>query len=304
MTVRIEHLLPLVARIQADPEADASLAALAEQVGLSPFHLQRVFARMIGESPKRIASRIALERAAAALIATSDSILDIALDSGFDSHEGFTRAFRRHFDTTPAKYRERGLAGAHPHTSELAATHREIADHVAPCVGLYGTRLAPTPQRRSTMTYTITKKTLSETPILYMRRRVQQSEIGAALGELLPGVYAYAMKNGIPLAGQPVCRYCEWSNAGVTLEAGIPVATPAQGEGDVLAGALQAGSAATTVHVGPYDSLHGAHAAIEAWLGEHALKPAGDPWEVYVTDPGEVPNPAEWQTEVVWPTNE
>jgi AraC family transcriptional regulator len=50
--------------------------------------------------------------------------------------------------------------------------------------------------------------------------------------------------------------------------------------------------------------LHEAHAAIEAWLGAHALKPAGDPWEVYVTDPGEVPNPAEWQTLVVWPTNE
>jgi hypothetical protein len=31
-------------------------------------------------------------------------VLDVALDSGFDSHDGFTRAFTRQFDITPQKY--------------------------------------------------------------------------------------------------------------------------------------------------------------------------------------------------------
>lgn len=305
MTTRLEDLLPLVARIQADPDRDASLAALSSEVGLSPTHLQRVFSKMVGESPKRIATRVALERAAAALLATDDSVLEIALASGFDSHEGFTRAFRRHFDTSPATYRARGIAGALPHTSELAATHREVADHVAPCIGLYGARLEPSPRRRRPpMTHTVTKKQLTETPILFMRKRIKHEEIAGALGELLPGVYAYVMKKGIPMAGPPLCRYREWSPGGVTLEAGMSVAVAAEGEGDVLAGTLPGGPAASTIHVGPYDTLSEAHSALETWLADNALHGAGDPWEVYLTDPGEVPNPAEWQTEVIRPTKE
>jgi AraC family transcriptional regulator len=53
--------------------------------------------------------------------------------------------------------------------------------------------------------------------------------------------------------------------------------------------------------VGPYDGLRDAYAAIEQWMGREGYKPAGAPWESYVTDPGEVPNPAEWKTEVFWP---
>lgn len=259
---------------------------------------------MIGESPKRIASRIALERAAAMLLTTDRAILDIALTSGFDSHEGFTRAFRRHFDTAPSRYRERGLAGAHPHTSELAATHRDVTQRVAPCIGLYGARLEEPTKRRTTMSYTIEKKTLTETPVLFMRKRVKHDEIAGALGQLLPGVFSFATQKGIPMAGPPFCRYCEWSSGGVTLEAGLPVAAAAQGEGDVLAGTLPAGPAATTIHTGPYDRLNEAHTALEAWLEEKALKSAGDPWEVYLTDPGEVPDPEQWQTAVFRPTNE
>lgn len=154
------------------------------------------------------------------------------------------------------------------------------------------------------MSYEITKKTLTETPILFMRRRVKHAEIGGALGELLPGVFAFATQKGIPMVGPPLCRYTEWSSGGVTLEAGLPVATAVDGEGDVHAGTLPAGPAVATIHTGPYDGLGEAHTAIEKYLEDNALRAAGDAWEVYLTDPGEVPDPAQWQTEVIRPTNE
>jgi AraC family transcriptional regulator len=53
--------------------------------------------------------------------------------------------------------------------------------------------------------------------------------------------------------------------------------------------------------VGPYETLHETHAAVERWIEANGGKVAGAPWEVYLTDPGEVPDPAEWQTEIVWP---
>lgn len=153
------------------------------------------------------------------------------------------------------------------------------------------------------MTYTIEKKELPESNILFMRKRVQKSEISSALGELLGGAFGHATKSGAALAGPPLCRYRELSSGGLTLEAGVPVAVPAAGEGDVLAGTLPEGPVASTVHTGPYDTLNEAYTALEKWIAENELKPAGDPWEVYLTDPGEVPDPANWQTEVNWPVS-
>jgi AraC family transcriptional regulator len=153
------------------------------------------------------------------------------------------------------------------------------------------------------VSYVINKKRQAETPILFIRRRVTRNEIAQALGKMLPGVHSFATKNGIPLAGPPLCRYLEWDADGGILEAGMPVTAPVDGEGEVLAGTLPAGPAAVTIHHGPYDQLPQAHAVIEAWLAENSLRPAGAPWEVYLTDPGELPNPAEWQTEVIWPTD-
>ena len=73
------------------------------------------------------------------------------------------------------------------------------------------------------------------------------------------------------------------------------------GEGDVVADMLPGGLVATTMHEGPYDRLTDAHAAIQQWVEEQGLKAAGAPWESYVTDPGECPDPKDWQTEVIWP---
>lgn len=299
MAIGLRDLLPLVIRIQADPSNDTCLNTLARHVALSPTHLQRIFSRHLGESPKRIANRIALERAAAALTTSPASVLEIALASGFDSHEGFTRAFRRHFSMSPARYRQRGLTGG-----ARATHHKKTVHAVAPCVRLYGTRLHLQPKLESTpMSYTFTKKTLTETPILFMRKRVEHAKVGPTLGELLPKVFAYAMQHGIAFAGPPMCRYTSWSSGGVTLEAGLPVVTPAEAEGDILAGSLPSGPAVSTVHTGPYDTLSEAHSALEAWLSDNALRKTGDSWEVYLTDPGQVPDPAQWLTEIITPAS-
>ena len=49
-----------------------------------------------------------LAGAARALLQTEDRILDIALDYQFNSHETFTRAFKRVFDQQPSQWRKQG----------------------------------------------------------------------------------------------------------------------------------------------------------------------------------------------------
>jgi AraC family transcriptional regulator len=55
------------------------------------------------------------------------------------------------------------------------------------------------------------------------------------------------------------------------------------------------------VHYGPYDTLADTYVAVETWIEEAGRSIGGPPWEVYLTDPGERPDPATWETQVVVP---
>ena len=78
---------------------------LASAAGLSRFHLVRIFSRMTGETLEQFLRRMRLERAAYMLQNGSESILEISVDSGYQSPEAFSRAFRRAFGTVPSEYR-------------------------------------------------------------------------------------------------------------------------------------------------------------------------------------------------------
>ncbi|HWO02260.1 MAG TPA: AraC family transcriptional regulator, partial [Blastocatellia bacterium] len=101
-------LLPVLVHIQANLDADLSLEALAKRINLSPFHFHRLFRSAVGETLKQYAQRLRLERAANRLVIHDGTILEVALDSGFQSHETFSREFKRRFQVTPRGYRRRG----------------------------------------------------------------------------------------------------------------------------------------------------------------------------------------------------
>ena len=87
-------------------EHDADGAALAARLHLSRFHLDRIVSGACGEPPARFRRRFLLERAAYRLITTSRSILDVAVEAGYGSHEAFTRAFTRAYGVGPAAWRD------------------------------------------------------------------------------------------------------------------------------------------------------------------------------------------------------
>ena len=99
------ELLSLLRHVGGRLDGDVSLDALAARAGWSPFHLHRAFRRLVGETPKAYTQRLRLDRAAARLATGTDRVVDIALDSGFASHEVFSRAFRRRFGRSPERYR-------------------------------------------------------------------------------------------------------------------------------------------------------------------------------------------------------
>jgi AraC-like DNA-binding protein len=86
---------------------DARGEDLAKRLYLSRYHLDRIVSSVAGEPPSRFRRRVLLERAAYRLITTRQSILDVAVEAGYGSHEAFTRAFTRAYGATPAGWRRR-----------------------------------------------------------------------------------------------------------------------------------------------------------------------------------------------------
>ncbi|TKI05611.1 MDR efflux pump AcrAB transcriptional activator RobA [Martelella alba] len=82
-----------------------SLDDVAAKSGYSKWHLQRMFKEATGQAMGAYIRARKLSQASVALRLTSLPILDIALQYHFDSQQTFTRAFRRQFATTPARYR-------------------------------------------------------------------------------------------------------------------------------------------------------------------------------------------------------
>jgi len=60
---------------------------------------------MLGEAPLAYVGRWRLQLGARLLETTDDSVLQIALNVGYESEAAFNRAFKREFDLPPARYR-------------------------------------------------------------------------------------------------------------------------------------------------------------------------------------------------------
>lgn len=300
MPTDLETLLPAIA-VLANPARSADLTEVASLVGLSPSRAQRVIAQSIGESPKRYQLRTRLELGALFLASTDARIIDVAFATGFESHETFTRAFRGRFGECPSTWRS-----MRRHT--LTLEQARLGASISRCSTLYNRPLSTNRRairRSEPMTYDITIQDVAAVPVIFQARKVEREQIGTALAECLPAVFGYVMENGLAPAGHPFVRYNSMSSAYFEIHAGIPLVEAASddppAESAMSRGKLPAGRVATTIHTGPYEGLAAAYAELDRWIEASEHTSSGPPWEVYLTDPGEVPDPAQWQTQVFFP---
>jgi len=92
--------------IQLNLSGDLRLEVLAEVANYSPFHFQRLFSELVGETPKQYIIRLRLERSAHFLkIFPKLSISELSIESGFASPSTFSRAFKNHFGICAEDYK-------------------------------------------------------------------------------------------------------------------------------------------------------------------------------------------------------
>jgi AraC family cel operon transcriptional repressor len=83
----------------------AGLPRLVALSGVSSAHLSRTLKAQYGQTPTEFLNALRIARAAALLATTSQEIMDIALDCGFENLSYFYRLFRRQYGQTPRAYR-------------------------------------------------------------------------------------------------------------------------------------------------------------------------------------------------------
>lgn len=99
-------LAACVEKMRENTEVPLDSPELAEQVGLSVRHLERLFVTYLGTTPQRFYRTVRLEHARRLLVHTDMSITEVALASGFASASHFARAFREEFECSPNNWRQ------------------------------------------------------------------------------------------------------------------------------------------------------------------------------------------------------
>lgn len=103
----IKRVTAIVRRIAAEPGEEYSLASLAGDAAMSPYHFLRTFRQVVGMAPHQYVLRTRLQRAALRLRRSEDEIAAIAFGAGFNDLSTFNRRFRRVMGISPSVYRTR-----------------------------------------------------------------------------------------------------------------------------------------------------------------------------------------------------
>jgi AraC family transcriptional regulator len=119
----VARVTEIVRMIERRPDLELTLARLAGEAGLSPYHFLRTFERVTGVTPHQYILRARLREAAARLISETPAIIDVAYDCGFGDVSNFNRAFRAEFGVSPRLYRTMA-----PGRGRHDATPREIPE--------------------------------------------------------------------------------------------------------------------------------------------------------------------------------
>jgi len=99
-----------IAAIHRRPDRQWTLDSLAEVAATSRSVLTERFARFLGDSPLAYLAMWRMQLAARRLQTSGATVLQVALEVGYESETGFIRAFKREFGLPPAKYRRADLA--------------------------------------------------------------------------------------------------------------------------------------------------------------------------------------------------
>lgn len=101
-----QNFLPLLEYVHQHFLEKLTLEELARKFGVSVPYISRYFKKNIGKGFLEYLHELRVERAAGMLKSTNMSVIDISVETGFESYRTFSRVFRDLKGQTPTEYRK------------------------------------------------------------------------------------------------------------------------------------------------------------------------------------------------------
>ncbi len=147
----------------------------------------------------------------------------------------------------------------------------------------------------------ITEETLGPIHFVHIRKTSAMESIAQDMG-MSAGVMAGVIgEKGLEQSGMPFSIYYSYGPE-IDYSFCMPITSEAEIDHEsVEYGLIEEGSFIRGVHVGPYDNLESSYNELDRYFTENGMERAGDPIEIYVTDPGEESDPNNWITHIYYP---
>lgn len=109
---RLAQIKPAITYMESRLAEKITLENLSEVTHLSPIHFSRVFKTVSGFPPMEFLNRMRVQKAAQLLVNTDKTIVEIAMETGFNDGNYFSRFFKKCRRETPREFREKYVKSA------------------------------------------------------------------------------------------------------------------------------------------------------------------------------------------------
>jgi AraC family transcriptional regulator len=285
------RMLRVLVFIQQNLDRELPLEELAAVAHFSPYHFHRVFRGMVGETLQAHIRRIRLERAAQRLLYTRDSVTTIAFESGYTTHEAFTRAFRSMTGRAPSTFRRERV----PNSDLPAPSHVHYAGD---------DRLTSfTSVETGGPIMDVTIKTIEPMRVAFMRHIGPYSECGKTWDKFLPRLGSAGLLG--PAAS--IIGICHddpevTPPEKVRYDCCVTVDDQYTPDGGIGVQIIDGGDYAVTTHHGPYTTIGDTYSKLcGQWIPRNNRRFRAAPcFEIYLNDP-ESTEPDELLTDIYAP---
>ena len=211
-----------------------TLDQLSSVACFSKYHFHRLFTAYTGLSLQQYIRWLRLKRAAHQLIMDMDkSIIEIAIDAGFESHESFTRVFKQSCGVSPSKFR-----------SQMSLSAWEKPPYCLP--------------KQGEITMNVVIKDIKARRLAVLEHRGDPKQLGGSVNKLI----SWAKAQPINLKPKPGEAFVFAYDAPKTTAAeefrfdlGITVPEQVKLDGEIIKKQLPAGRYAVAMHKGSRDVI-------------------------------------------------
>jgi effector-binding domain-containing protein len=151
------------------------------------------------------------------------------------------------------------------------------------------------------MTYEFATHQVPATGIISIRDQIASDSLPAFLGGAFPELFTFAVRHGVATIGPPFVLYHAFGPDGIDAEVCVPGAAPGPTDDRIRSRTLPACEIVRTLHVGPYEGLGSAYAALTEWVTDHGYACAAPVRERYLTGVTDDVPPSAYRTELDMP---